>query len=208
MYRTINAKTALTQAQISLYWRRFAQACSSLGLTSKEEREQYRLAVMVETTGKKSLRDLNRTNDFDAVLRRFSADSGDYQMAAAASIQDEKRIGYLIKVVCIQLMQLKGGDVASARDYLGGILEQARIPNGRNLDDDSYWLDLTFSQAHKVFMMLDTHRRRLLRPWAKFAAFSPGVRYEIQKQLLIRQEVPRDYYTNIPFTINWVREVR
>lgn len=198
-------KNGLTKAQISLFWRVFSAACRNLGLRGHEETEKYRKNLLLTETGKDSLKALDRTKDFDAVMRRLSVDSGDWQMAAAASIQDEKRLGYLIKVVCIQLMQLKGGDVAVAGDYLGGLLDRANVANGQYLSGEGYWLDLTFQQARKVFTMLDTHRRRLLRPWSPVSKFSPGIRYEVQGPVLIRQEVPAGYYEKIPFRINWKR---
>ena len=100
-------------------------------------------------------------------------------------------------------MQLKGGDPSEARAYLGGLLDQARLPNGRSLDDDGYWVDMSPKQAKAVFAMLDTHRRRLLRRWSSRSTFSPMIRYEVMGPVVIRQEVPKNYYADIPFRVNW-----
>ena len=194
-------KNGLTRAQISLYWKTFSAACAELGLRSRAERENYRKKTMLEAAGKVSLKDLNRTSDFDAVLARFFADAGDYQRAAEASVQDAKRLGFLIKVICCQLMQLTGGGQQSAWSYLGGVLDQAKISHGRNLDNGGYWLDLSFREAHSVFSMLDTHRRRLLRRWRGNSSFSPHLRYCIDGPILYRCSVDEDYYANQPFAV-------
>lgn len=199
----MSEKNGLSKAQISLYWRAFSAACSALGLSTKTECEKYRHDVMLEEAGKGSIKDLSKTADFDAVLARFRADAGNYSAASDAGGQDLKRMAYLIKVICLQLMQLKGGDPVEARAYLGGLLDQARIPNGRSLDDDGYWVDMSPAQAKSVFAMLDTHRRRLLRRWSSKSAFSPGIRYEVSGPIVMRAEVDRDYYASVPFRITW-----
>ena len=196
-------KNGLTQPQISLYWKTFSAACAELGLRSREERENYRKKTMLEAAGKVSLKDLNRTSDFDAVLARFFADAGDYQRAAEASVQDAKRLGFLIKVICCQLMQLTGGGQQSAWSYLGGVLDQAKISHGRNLDNGGYWLDLSFREAHSVFSMLDTHRRRLLRKWSSHLEFSPKYSYRIDGPILYRENVGEHYYVNYPFAVGF-----
>ena len=195
--------SGLSKAQMALYWRAFSAACHNLGLTTKAECEQYRHDVMVAETGKGSIKELSKTADFDKVLSRFQADAGNYSAASDAGVQDLKRMAYLIKVLCLQLMQLKGGDPSEARAYLGGLLDQARLPNGRSLDDDGYWVDMSPKQAKAVFAILDTHRRRLLRRWSTRATFSPYIRYELMGPVVIRQEVSKNYYADIPFRVNW-----
>lgn len=194
----------LTKEQISLFWKAFAAACSNLGLTDRQEQEDYRHEVMLVEAGKTSLKELNRTTDLDACLRRFRADAANYADAIDASLQDAKRLAYLIKVICCQIMQLKGGDEASARSYLCGLLDQARIINGRSLDDDGIWLDLDINNAKKVFAMLDTHRRRMLRRWQSSSRFSPRVRYTVDGPIVIREEIPSSYYSAVPFKVNWI----
>ena len=68
---------------------------------------------------------------------------------------------------------------------------------------EGYWLDLTFTNARKVFSMLDIHRRRLLRSWRGNSAFSPRYSYCIDGPILIRQNVGERYYDNLPFTVNF-----
>jgi hypothetical protein len=194
----------LSKAQVSLYWKAFSAACQNLGIQGKEEREEYRKSVMEAATGKTSIKELSRTADFDAVISQFRSDAGCFELAIDSADQAKKRWAYLIKVISIQLMQLKGGDAAEAQAYLGGLLDQARLTNGRNLDDDGYWVDLSIGDARRVFAMLDTHRRRLLRRWQSRSAFSPHVRYEVNGPIVIRQKVSSDYYDNISFRVNWL----
>ena len=197
------AHKVLTPAQQSLYWRMLKKACDALGIFTQAEREEYRKRVMRESTGKEHLALLSRTGDFDAVLRRFSADAGDFDKSGHFAVADERRMGYLIKVCCLQLMQLKGVSEADARRYLGGVLDQCRIANGVRTDDDSYWLDVPFGQAHKVFMMLDKHRQRLLHLHSGPTTFNLSVRYEVNGPILIRTSVSKDYYAAAPFKVNF-----
>ena len=197
------AHKGLTPAQKALYWRMLKKACDALGIFSQDERDEYRKRVMRESTGKEHLELLSRTVDFDAVLRRFSADAGDFEKTGHFAIADERRMGYLIKVCCLQLMQLKAIPEADARRYLGGVLDQCRIANGTRTDDNSYWLDVPFGQAHKVFMMLDKHRQRLLHLHSGPTTFNPSVRYEVNGPILVRQSVAPNYYASAPFKVNF-----
>jgi hypothetical protein len=62
-------------------------------------------------------------------------------------------------------MQLKSCALGTteAADYLAGIVEQSRIPCGRDVRDSSFWLDCAPGNILALFQILDTHRRRLLR---------------------------------------------
>ncbi|MBO7206398.1 MAG: hypothetical protein J6W10_02160 [Kiritimatiellae bacterium] len=194
----------LSKAQVSLYWKAVSAACQNLGIQGKVEREEYRKSVMEATTGKTSIKELSRTGDFDAVISQLRSDAGCFELAIDSADQAKKSWAYLIKVISIQLMQLKGGEPFEARAYLSGLLDQARLPNGRSLDDNGYWVDLSIADAKRVFAMLDTHRRRLLRKWQSRSSFSPHIRYEINGPILIRVEVALGYYDAIPFRVNWI----
>lgn len=173
----------LTPTQKALFWMTFKQACDAQGVYG-DDRDGYRHGLLEEETGKRSLNDINRTGDFDRVMYRLASEAGDFALAAQFAHADTSRIGHLIKVCCLQLMQLKGADEDEARRYLGGILDQARIPNGVTGDDRGCWLDLSVGQAANVFKILDTHRRRLLRGLLDghsaraFLGFDPTVVYQ------------------------------
>jgi len=200
-------KNGLTERQQAMFWAVFNKACAAQGLFTTADKAEYRHKILEEETGMSSLLCLSRTTDFDRVMFRVACDAGDFEQAANFSVSDARRMGYLIKVCCCQLMQLKGGDEAEARQYLGGLLDQARVPNGTRTDDNSYWMDCTIDQSHKVFQMLDTHRRRLLRDrGARRTTFEPRKRYVVDGPVLISEGVPGDYYASAPFSVVWQKD--
>lgn len=152
----------LTKPQIAAYFRATTAAAHALG----EPVETYRKRVMKEVCNVTSLKQLNRTNDFDVVMTRFAEDADDYQAACHFAIGSGRRLAVLIAAVCGQVMQLKaledGGDTLSgAEDYLRGILR--RSGNLRSDPGGGWWLDLADANLQAVFAILDTHRRRLIR---------------------------------------------
>jgi len=176
----------LTPAQRAAFFRALQAASVELGHATSEEREAYRKTVMREETGKEHLAQLSRTADFDACMRRFAADAGDYEAACRFAVGDEKRKAALVRICCAQVLQLKGCPAGSdeACDYLAGIIEQARIPCGRNLRDSSFWMDVAQDSLTVLFQILDTHRRRLIRGLLdtrtarSHLGFDPSVCYE------------------------------
>ena len=177
--------SGLTPAQRAAFFRALASAAAELGYDTTADREAYRKAVMREETGKEHLAELSRTVDFDAVMRRFAADAGDYEAASRFGVADDARKAMLVRVCCRQVLQLEGCEAgtAAAADYLEGIVKQARIACGRNLRDDSFWMDVNPAHLLTLFRILDTHRRRLLRRSLDFRTaraflkFEPGAEY-------------------------------
>lgn len=157
--------SGLTPAQRSAFFRALQAASIELGHATPEDRETYRKTVMREETGKEHLAQLSRTKDFDACMRRFAADAGDYEAASRFAIADDARKAALVRICCAQVMQLKGctAGTTEAADYLSGIVEQARVPCGRDIHDSSFWMDCAPGSLLTLFQILDTHRRRLLR---------------------------------------------
>lgn len=195
-------KTSLSRAQISLFWRAFSSACHNLGLSTRDETEKYRKNVLLEETGKTSLKQLDRTKDFDAVMHRLSADSGDWETAAKFAAGDDYRVAVMIKICCRQIMQLKGVPEGSdaAADYLRGVLEQSRIVTVDKAGDSSFWLDISRGSALSVFAMLDTHRRRLLAGYGEslnlFKGFDPAVVYQPKPNGGLRLTFNKAYYAD------------
>lgn len=157
--------SGLTPAQRSAFFRALQAASIELGHATPEEREAYRKLVMREETGKEHLAQLSRTKDFDACMRRFAVDAGDYETASRFAIADDARKAALVRICCAQVLQLKGCVMGTteAADYLAGIVEQARVPCGRDVRDSSFWMDCAPGNILTLFQILDTHRRRLLR---------------------------------------------
>ena len=156
----------LTKPQIAAYFRAAGAAARALG----EPLDAYRKRVMKEVCNVTSIKQLNRTSDFDAVMTRFAEDAADYQSACHYAVGSGRRLAVLIAAVCEQVMQLKCLETAEtgapatttpAEDYLRTILN--RSGNLRSNQAGGWWLDLTDTNLQAVFAMLDTHRRRLIR---------------------------------------------
>lgn len=205
----MRARTAtrnpVTRAQYPKFFSMLRRAAMNLGLDTPQDVEEYRRKVLREEAGCESIKQLNRKADFDACIRRFSVDAGDYIQAIEIGLQDARRKAYVVKVMSLQIMQLKGGSEADARDYLGGIINQARIPCGVCTTDNSFWMDVSPHSLQNLVQILDTYRRKLLK--ANFPAFpmkfDDTVRYEVDGYIRTRYtDIPRTYYSELPFKVN------
>lgn len=67
----------ITKPQMAAYFRAANAAARALG----EPLDTYRKRVMKEVCNVTSIKQLNRTGDFDAVMTRFAEDADDYQSA-------------------------------------------------------------------------------------------------------------------------------
>lgn len=185
----------LTKPQIAAYWRAASAAAREAGIPVDE----YRKRVMREECGVTSVKQLNRTHDFDAVMRRFAEDVGDYAMASKYAVADVHRMSVLVRICCEQVLQLKGCPAGStaARDYLAGVIGQAHIQCGTDPHDPSYWLDISPDSLRAVFVMLDTHRRRLLRRLCvgseAFFGFDPSLTYRLNDAGVTLVQHPGQY---------------
>lgn len=187
--------SAPTPAQVREYGVAAARACAELGIGREAQRQAYRRRVVRELTGRASIKEVSSAEGYEAVMARLWADAGDFLRAADYSIAPERRLAYVVRVLACQLMQLKGGSEADAQAYVGGVLDQARVPNGRSLDDGSYWMDLAPERLRGLVKILDTERRRILRRHgAARLAFSDRVRYELDGPVLTVQEVAPEHY--------------
>ncbi len=188
----------LTKPQIAAYFRAASAAARALG----EPLDTYRKRVMKEVCNATSLKQLNRTHDFDAVMARFTEDGADYQAACHYAVGAERRLAVLIGAVCEQVMQLKSLEATAtgatatttpAEDYLRTILN--RSGNLRSNQDGGWWLDLADTHLQAVFAMLDTHRRRLIRRLNQLTSssaplsFSVDVTYELIGTHLVSQRL-------------------
>ena len=189
----------LTKPQIAAYFRAASAAARALG----EPLDTYRKRVMKEVCNATSIKQLNRTSDFDAVMTRFAEDADDYQSACHYAVGSGRRLAVLIAAVCEQVMQLKCLETAEtgapatttpAEDYLCTILN--RSGNLRSNQAGGWWLDLTDTNLQAVFAMLDTHRRRLIRRLNHSTsgsvplAFSMDIGYFLMGTRLATYELP------------------
>lgn len=165
----------LTARQRACFWEAHKAACIEMELSTRDEREAYRKRVMREECGKEHVSELGRTADFDKVMARFARDAGDWQAAAKFAAADEARQAALVRICCAQILQLKGCGEActeAGAEYLAGVVEQARIPCGRDVRDSSFWLDCNPRSLVTLFRILDTHRRRLIKRLCPAAALA------------------------------------
>lgn len=196
---------SITRAQYPKFFSMLRKAALNLGLDTPQEVEEYRHKVMLEEAGCESIKQLSRKAAFDACIARFATDAGEYLTAIEIGLQDTARKAYVVKVMSIQIMQLKGGTEADARTYLDGIINQARVPCGVCTDDNSFWMDVSPESLQHVLQILDTYRRKLLK--ANFPAFpvkfDDTVRFEVSGPIRTRYtDISRDYYANIQFKVN------
>ena len=205
----MRARTAtrnpVTRAQYPKFFSMLRKAALNLGLDTPLEVENYRHQVLREEAGCESIKQLNRKADFDACIRRFSVDAGDYVQAVEIGLQEARRKAYVVKVMSVQIMQLKGGSENDARDYLEGIINQARVPCGVCTSDNSFWMDVSPHSLQHLLQILDTYRRKLLK--AHFPAcpmkFDDTVRYEVDGPIRTRYtSIQSDYYARLPFSVN------
>lgn len=190
--------TTLTKAQISAYWRAASAGARNLG----EPVEKYRKNVMFEVCGLRSMRDLNRTTDFDRVMARFLADAGDYESAAKYAVGDSLRKAVLIRICCAQVMQLLGTPFGSSQalEYLAGIMRQANLQCGY---DSGFWMDCPPASLTALFAMLDTHRRRLLKRLFNgdsahgFLRFDPSVVYTVKPSGGVSMVFNKEAYSDL-----------
>lgn len=200
-----HTRNPITRAQYPKFFSMLRKAALNLGLDTPQEVEDYRRKVLREEAGCESIKQLNRKDDFDACIRRFSVDAGDYVQAIEIGLQDAHRKAYVVKVMSVQIMQLKGGAEADSRNYLEGIISQARVPCGVCTNDNSFWMDVSPCSLQILVQILDTYRRKLLR--ANFPAFpmkfDDSVRYEVDGLIRTRYtNIPRTYYAELPFKVN------
>ena len=205
MNTKFRTRNHVTRAQYPKFFTLLRKAALNLGLDTPKEVEEYRHQVMREEAGCDSIKQLNRKADFDACIKRFAADAGEYLEAIEIGLQETKRLSYVVKVMSVQIMQLKGGSEADARNYLEGLINQARIPCGVCTTDNSFWMDVSPHSLQNLLQILDTYRRKLLK--ANFpdhpVKFDDTVRYEIDGHIRTRYTgIPSSYYSQLPFKVN------
>lgn len=205
MSTKFRTRNPVTKAQYPKFFSMLRHAALNLGLSSPQEVEEYRRQVMFEEAGCASIKDMNCKTHFDACIRRFSEDAGEYLDAINIGLQETRRKAYVVKVMSIQIMQLKGGSESDARNYLEGLINQARVSCGINTSDNSFWMDVSPTSLQHLLQILDTYRRKLLK--ANFPGspvkFDDTVRYEVDGCIKIKWlDIENDYYSRQPFTVN------
>lgn len=186
--------TKITSRQLAAFWRTFGIACSEQGIVDKAKQNEYRHRVLIEESGAESIKELDRTKGYERVMFRLNVDAGRYEYAARYESAEEKRFAYMIERCVNQILQLASSEAHSAERYVCGILYHAKINYSKT--DDTYWLDLSYTNLCKLFQMLDTHRRRLISRYKGSVplTFNPKAFYYFD----LAGELYVDYFTALP----------
>lgn len=130
------------------------EAKLDLGSLSKEERDEYRHAQIMEATGKVSILAVASGSQFEDLMVHCAMLAEDPDAAAYWCQSDDRRVLKHLKECVRQCAEIKDIPPDESVKYIRSICVQAHIP------DDP--LDLPVSDAKRVLFMVDTHRRRLL----------------------------------------------
>lgn len=144
----------LSTPQLNKFWRLFQEAikeCLPPG-ADKEARDGFRRKLIADSTGHNSLTTVRPGKDYELLMAATAAMTDNWQERLYWDTTLERKFVYLIGVCVVQIGQI--AQEPHAWNYVRGTLHQAQWP------DD--WQDLSSNMLASVFMMLDTHRRRLL----------------------------------------------
>ena len=141
--------------QIKRFWRSFSAACLQLGLSRREEREEYRKQVLREEAGVESLRDVDGLGGFDRVMRRMCVDAGQYEKAVAYSDGDYGRMRHHI---CGAVREIVGprGNVEA---YAEACARRVGVVVARGCRWD--WSDCTLQQLRTILAMVRIQAARI-----------------------------------------------
>jgi hypothetical protein len=153
----------LSPAQQALFWRAFAPAwqtyCNdhSVSVADRKSSDVWRHAILFQECGCTSLAEVDRGAAFDRLLKRLAVEARDYARAADMEAAEAGRIRQRCEDCIRQIGEIIGEphDTAVGWNYIAGILGRAYA--GRA------WNDIPERDLAKVFMMLDSRRRELLK---------------------------------------------
>ena len=135
----------MTQKQRILFFRLFQKACEVRGIPpSEREAYRHRLIAHACPISGGSLRNVGAGEDFDRLMRLVAREAQSVEAAGHFATAEARRLAKLCEALVWQIWQIDCG-----------------LPEA--LKGDGWWLDLPLPHAQKLMMMLDTHRRRLLK---------------------------------------------
>lgn len=145
----------LSQAQLNKFWRLWSRAeRETLSVAATQaDRDALRRSVIFKSCGKTSIKAVNPTSDFDALMGEVAIMTGDAQEMCYWCVASERRMCYMIAQCARQI-----GDIVQSIkgwEYCLAVFDQAGLP--KSVDD------IPEDQLTFVFKMLDTHRRRMLK---------------------------------------------
>lgn len=166
----------MTKKQMAKFWPVFAAACREHGYTEPHQRETYRHQLLWDADKARHMSEVSQTGGFDRLMQMVSLDAGDYLTAANYKIGEDRRIGALVADCARQVFEIEGvGSTEQERlSYILGVLEQSGLTRVR-ANSPEWWMDIGCDSPIKIFQIIDTHRRRLLK--RKGVAHGLGYRY-------------------------------
>lgn len=130
--------------------------CQREGIDSSDRKAEteWRHAISVESCGCKSIKEMNHTSDFDAVMLELAIVAGDMYWLDRLASAAERRIKWVIEHQFIPDLEVLTKQQIGW-GYIEGICEQAGLPS--KIEDCPAQL------LQKVLQMVDSHIRRLAR---------------------------------------------
>ena len=161
----------MTNRQRIYFFKLFARACHVRGIPPAErERFRHRLIAQACPLSGGSLRLVGSGEDFDRLMRAVAREAQSVEAAGHFATAEGRRWAYFIEAAARQVCELSAVRASMAEEpsqppiaYIKGILVQAKWHWALAARGGAWWLDLTLHHCEKLFQVLDTHRRRLLR---------------------------------------------
>lgn len=161
----------MTDKQRIAFFRLFSRACARQGV-APGEREAWRHALIREAvpTSGGSLRAVGTGADCDRLMAAVARLAEDHCAAMRWGTAEGRRLAAMAQAAARQCFEIAQAIPALAERcapgpvaYLRGAMAQASWRDALHAEDGEWWLDLDAVRLGKLFQMLDTHRRRLLR---------------------------------------------
>lgn len=176
----------MTDKQRIAFFRLFGKACARQGV-APGEREAWRHALIREAvpTSGGSLTAVGTGADCDRLMAAVARLAEDHGAAMRWGTAEGRRLAAMAEACARQCFEIAQAIPALAEQwapgaipYLRGVMAQADWRDALHAEDGEWWLDLDLPRLQKLFQMLDTHRRRLLRrvPFAKWEELPDGTR--------------------------------
>ena len=159
----------MTDKQRIAFFRLFTRACERQGV-APGEREAWRHALIREVCGVGSLRAVGSGADCDRLMAAVARLAEDHGAAMRWGTAEGRRLAAMAEACARQCFEIAQAIPALAERcapgpvaYLRGVMAQAGWRDALHAEDGEWWMDLDAVRLGKLFQMLDTHRRRLLR---------------------------------------------
>lgn len=174
----------MTDKQRVAFFKVFQQACDRQCIPPGE-REAWRHQIVREACGVPSLKAVDSGSAFDKLMAHVSRLAEDHGEAIRWGTAEGRRLAAMAQACARQCFEIAQAIPSLAErcppdpvDYLRGVMAQAGWRDALHAEDGEWWLDLDLVRLQKLFQMLDTHRRRLLRrvPFAKWEELPTGTR--------------------------------